>query len=167
MNTEAFQSCTENGEIFSCFFKIGATQNMTECENRCRSKNLFAFDLNDFYNFADRLNQSNFLGQRKSPQFNSSSVESLFEVSGKGKKLTVSFTVSVWKSVGSPGSGLSVTLHFPATDYFEFRHSFPGKPLSLHQHRFWLWKTYLDWWKIPGRYALYRKVGRKVWQHMG
>ena len=90
MNTEAFQNCTENGEIFSCFFKIGATQNMTECENRCRSKNLFAFDLNDFYNFADRLNQSNFLVERKSPQFNSSSVESLVAVSRKSKKLTIS-----------------------------------------------------------------------------
>ena len=87
MDIEAFQNCTENGEIFSCFFKIGATQNMTECEDRCRSKNLFAFDLNDFYNFADRLNQSNFLVERKSPQFNSSSVESLLAVSRKSKKL--------------------------------------------------------------------------------
>ena len=61
MNIETFQNCTENGEIFSCFLKIGAAENMTDCENRCRSKNLFAFDLNDFYNFADRLNQSNYL----------------------------------------------------------------------------------------------------------
>ena len=61
MNIETFQNCTENGEIFSCFFKIGAVENMTDCEDRCRSKNLFAFNLDDFYNFADRLNQSNYL----------------------------------------------------------------------------------------------------------
>ena len=90
MNIEKFQNCTKNGELFSCFFKIGATQNMTVCENRCKSENLFAFDLNDFYNFADQLNQSNFLVQRKRPQFISSSVESLVAVSRKSKKLTMS-----------------------------------------------------------------------------
>ena len=75
MNIEAFQNCTENGEIFSCFLKIGETENMIECEKRCKLKTLYAFQLKDFYNFADRLNQSNFLGQTKSPQFNSSSIE--------------------------------------------------------------------------------------------
>ena len=117
MNIETFQNCTENGEIFSCFLKIGAAENMTDCKNRCRSKSLFAFDLDDFYNFADRLNQSNWLVQRKSPQFISSSVESLVEVSRKSKTLTINLIT---------------------TDlYFEFRHIiFPGNPLSLHQHRF-------------------------------
>ena len=61
MNIETFGNCTENGEILSCFLKIGEIENFTECENRCKSKNLFAFQLDDFYNFADRLNQSNFL----------------------------------------------------------------------------------------------------------
>ena len=73
MNIETFQNCTENGEIFSCFLKIGAAENMTDCKNGCRSKNLFAFDLDDFYNFADRLNQSNFL---KSTNNNSISASS-------------------------------------------------------------------------------------------
>ena len=73
MNIETLKNCTENGEIFSCFLKIGAAENMTDCENRCRSKNLFAFDLDDFYNFADRLNQSNYL---ESPKINSTLAKS-------------------------------------------------------------------------------------------
>ena len=50
--------------IFSCLSNIGEVEDMASCENRCRSKNLQEFELNDFYNFADRLNQSNFLIQR-------------------------------------------------------------------------------------------------------
>ena len=61
MRIASMQNCTENGEILSCFLRIGGVESMTDCENRCRMKNRFAFELNDFYNFADRLNQSNFL----------------------------------------------------------------------------------------------------------
>ena len=66
------QNCTENGEILSCFLRIGVQSlwnwstkfvvvSITECENRCRTKGLLASEFNDFYNFAQRLNQSNFL----------------------------------------------------------------------------------------------------------
>ena len=58
------ENCTDNGNIFSCLSNIAEVENMASCENRCRSKNLQEFELNDFYNFADRLNQSNFLIQR-------------------------------------------------------------------------------------------------------
>ena len=61
MNIATINNCTENGEIFSCFLRIGEVQITTDCENSCQAKNLFSFQLDDFYNFADRLNQSNFL----------------------------------------------------------------------------------------------------------
>ena len=61
MNIATINNCTENGEIFSCFLRIGEVQSTTDCENRCQEKNLFSFQLDDYYNFADRLNQSNFL----------------------------------------------------------------------------------------------------------
>ena len=61
MNFATINNCTENGEIFSCFLRIGKVESMTDCENSCRKKNLFPFELDDFYNFAARLNQSDFL----------------------------------------------------------------------------------------------------------
>ena len=61
MNIATINNCTENGEIFSCFLRIGEVQSTTDCESSCQAKNLFSFELDDFYNFADRLNQSNFL----------------------------------------------------------------------------------------------------------
>ena len=38
---------------------------VTKCKNLCESKNLFRFELEDYYNYADRLNQSNFLRPRE------------------------------------------------------------------------------------------------------
>ena len=73
MRIASFQNCTENGKILSCFSRIGAVESMAECENHCRTKSRFAFELNDFYNFADRLNQSNFLYQNVSQDEGTSS----------------------------------------------------------------------------------------------
>ena len=61
MNIATINNCTENGEIFSCFLRIGEVESTTDCEKSCQAKNLISFQLDDFYNFADRLNQSNFL----------------------------------------------------------------------------------------------------------
>ena len=72
MNIATINNCTENGEIFSCFLRIGEVQSTTDCENSCQAKNLFPFQLDDFYNFADRLNQSNFLSSPKALQNGSS-----------------------------------------------------------------------------------------------
>lgn len=59
------KNCTENGEIFSCLSNLGEVANMTSCENLCRTKDLKAFELDDFYNFAERLNESNFYRNRE------------------------------------------------------------------------------------------------------
>ena len=56
-----FQNCTENGYLFSCFQNFGEIKTSTDCEGICNSKHLYQFGLNDFYNFHERLNQSNFL----------------------------------------------------------------------------------------------------------
>ena len=75
MRILSIQNCTENGKILSCFSRIGVVESMTECENRCRSKSRFAFELNDFYNFAHRLNQSIFLYKNASQDEESSSFQ--------------------------------------------------------------------------------------------
>ena len=75
MRIASFQYCTENGQILSCFSRIGVVESMAECENHCRTKSRFAFELNDFYNFAHRLNQSNFLYQNVSQDEETSSFQ--------------------------------------------------------------------------------------------
>ena len=75
MRIASFQNCTENGHILSCFSRIGVVESMAECENHCRTKSRFAFELNDFYNFAHRLNQSNFLYRNGSQDEETSSFQ--------------------------------------------------------------------------------------------
>ena len=55
------KNCTENGYLFSCFQKIGLSESSIQCEKSCKAKKLNQFGLNDFYNFAERLNDSNYL----------------------------------------------------------------------------------------------------------
>ena len=54
-------NCTENGFSFSCFQKIGKTESSVQCEKSCNAKKLKQFGLDDFYNFAEQLNESNYL----------------------------------------------------------------------------------------------------------
>ena len=55
------KNCTENGYLISCFQKIGILESSTQCEKSCKAKKLNQFGLDDFYNFAERLNDSNYL----------------------------------------------------------------------------------------------------------
>ena len=55
-----FENCTENGQLFSCFENFGLIKNSNQCGSTCESKNLNQLGINDFYNFHDRLQQSNF-----------------------------------------------------------------------------------------------------------
>ena len=55
-----FENCTENGYLFSCFENFGLIKNSNQCGSICESKNLNQLGINDFYNFHDRLQQSNF-----------------------------------------------------------------------------------------------------------
>ena len=54
-------NCTENGYSFSCFQNIGKSESSVEFEKSCNAKKLNQFGLHDFYNFAERLNESNYL----------------------------------------------------------------------------------------------------------
>ena len=54
-------NCTENGYLFSCFQNFGLLGDSVECKKKCNANYLTEFGLNDFYNFAERLNESNFL----------------------------------------------------------------------------------------------------------
>ena len=54
-------NCTDNGYLFSCFRNFGSLRNSVECKKKCNANYLTQFGLNDFYNFAERLNESNFL----------------------------------------------------------------------------------------------------------
>ena len=56
-----FNNCTENGYLFSCFQNFGSLNNSIECKAKCNANYLTQIGLNDFYNFAERLNESNFL----------------------------------------------------------------------------------------------------------
>ena len=55
-----FENCTENGYLFLCFENFGLIKNSNQCGSICESKNLNQLGINDFYNFHDRLQQSNF-----------------------------------------------------------------------------------------------------------
>ena len=55
------KNCTENGFSFSCFQNIGKSQSSIQCEKSCNAKKLKQFGLDDFYNFAEQLNESNYL----------------------------------------------------------------------------------------------------------
>ena len=56
-----FNNCTENGYLFSCFQNFGPLNNSFECKKKCNANYFTQIGLNDFYNFAERLNESNFL----------------------------------------------------------------------------------------------------------
>ena len=56
-----FNNCTENGYLFSCFQNFESLKNSVECKKKCEANYLTQFGLNDFYHFAERLNESNFL----------------------------------------------------------------------------------------------------------
>ena len=56
-----FNNCTENGYLFSCFQNFGSLNNSIECKTKCNANYLTQIGLNDFYNFAEQLNESNFL----------------------------------------------------------------------------------------------------------
>ena len=64
-----FSNCTENGYLFSCFQNFGRIKNSDHCKKVCNSNNLSQFGLNDFFNFHDRLNQSNFLIKVRGTQY--------------------------------------------------------------------------------------------------
>ena len=53
------------GEVFSLVSRYGKVDDMNECNSQCKSKNLFAFELTDLYNYADSLNFTDFLTQKK------------------------------------------------------------------------------------------------------
>ena len=64
-----FENCTENGYLFSCFKNFGRIKNSDDCKKVCDLNNLSQFGLNDFFNFHDRLNQSNFLIKARGTQY--------------------------------------------------------------------------------------------------
>ena len=58
-------NCTENGRLITCFENFGEIENSNECTRRCDANNLYQLGLSDFYNFQERLNQTNFFAQAK------------------------------------------------------------------------------------------------------
>ena len=48
------------GPVFSFLSNHGKVMDVNECRNHCESRNLFPFELPDFYNYAEPLNESNF-----------------------------------------------------------------------------------------------------------
>ena len=61
-NLGEYASYSSNvGAVFSFLSNHGIVMDVHECRNRCKSKNLFLFELPDFYNFAERLNETNFV----------------------------------------------------------------------------------------------------------
>ena len=58
-------TCTENGYLISCFQNFGKVKNSNECRRRCDANNLYQLGVNDFYNFNERLYQTNFFIKAK------------------------------------------------------------------------------------------------------
>ena len=50
----------ENGDL-SFVSRFGRVGNFADCGKFCREEHLYAFELQDFYNFAEQLNKTNFL----------------------------------------------------------------------------------------------------------
>ena len=57
---EMLNNCAENGYSFSCFKHFGVLKSSVDCKKECEANHLTQFGINDFYNFAERLNESNF-----------------------------------------------------------------------------------------------------------
>ena len=49
--------------------RYGNVANYTTCNNACHAKNLHPFQMQDFYNYADHLNDTNFLFDNKTDHF--------------------------------------------------------------------------------------------------
>ena len=62
-------TCTENGYLISCFQNFGKVKNSNECRRRCDANNLYQLGVNDFYNFHERLHQTNFFVKAKDVSF--------------------------------------------------------------------------------------------------
>ena len=60
-----FNYSSNYGDVYSLVSNYGDVEDMRECNNQCKSNNLFALELTDFYNYADPLNQTDFLFQKK------------------------------------------------------------------------------------------------------
>ena len=58
---EMFNYISSYGEVFTIVSNHGKVEDIHECKHQCKSKNRFAFELNDLDNYAYRLNQTNFL----------------------------------------------------------------------------------------------------------
>ena len=54
----------KNGDL-TFMSRLGEVKNFANCSKACNKKKLVAFQLHDFYNFADELNQTNFLYQNQ------------------------------------------------------------------------------------------------------
>ena len=59
-----FNYISNYGEVFTLVSNHGKVEDVHECKQQCKSKNLFAFELNDLDNYAYRLNQTNFLTEK-------------------------------------------------------------------------------------------------------
>ena len=57
--------------------RYGNVANYTTCNNECRAKNLRPFQMQDFYNYDDPLNDTNFLDENYTEHFHSNITESL------------------------------------------------------------------------------------------
>ena len=57
---EMLNNCAVNRYSFSCFKHFGVLKSSVECKKECEANHLTQFGINDFYNFAERLNESNF-----------------------------------------------------------------------------------------------------------
>ena len=51
----------ENENLLTSMLRYGEVENFSACKKVCNAKNMHPFQMRDFYNFADQLNQTNFL----------------------------------------------------------------------------------------------------------
>ena len=67
----------KNENFITTMSRYGNVANYTTCNNECRAKNLRPFQMQDFYNYDDHLNDTNFLDENYTEHFHSNITESL------------------------------------------------------------------------------------------
>ena len=66
----------ENGISVTSATRFGRVKSFAECNQTCNANHLYPFHLQDFYNFADSLNQTNFLYYKNSTNSTAGQVNS-------------------------------------------------------------------------------------------
>ena len=76
----------ENGISVTSASRFGRVKSFADCNQKCDANHLYPFQLQDFYNFADSLNQTNFLLYKEATNSTGGQDSSTFEAKMREKR---------------------------------------------------------------------------------